>query len=148
MLHSIQLQIKLRIYKSCFTNIWYDFFSCSKNHCSKFFGTNKNLFAFSTLKLRKIDENRIRWFLVWLVFFVYLRRCPRWLLSCIPWFPLLANVAEQYLHLYGFSPVWILIWSLSGWFALKPLPQISHLNLLSSLDVCWDSICKFNFDRA
>ena len=64
------------------------------------------------------------------------RLWPRWLRSCPPSVPLLAKQAEQNLHLYGFSPVWILLWSFSLWISVKPLPQTSHLNFFSSFGAC------------
>ena len=88
---------------------------------------------------------------MWLIrfniyYFFTPRRTPRWLLWCICHVPLLAKQAEQNLHLWGFSPVWILLWSERRSFVIKPLPHTSHLNFFWSLGVCWACICLFITD--
>ena len=74
--------------------------------------------------------------------FFILRPRPRWPLSCMACVPLLAKQDEQNLHLYGFSPVWILLWSSSRSFSTKPLPHTSHLNLFWLSGVCADCITR------
>ena len=59
------------------------------------------------------------------------KNLPKWELRlCMYMFPLLANVLLQFSksHLYGLSPVWMLVCSWNVTLVAKPLPQNSQLN--------------------
>ena len=81
------------------------------------------------------------------LWFIHFERLwPKWLLWCIAWLPMLAKQALQNLHLYGFSPVCMFVWSLSLALEVNPFPQVAHLNFLSSIAVCFSLISRL-FNR-
>jgi len=60
-------------------------------------------------------------------YFLEPREIPRWLRWCTACEEWLAKRASQYLHLWGFSPVWIFVWSLNCWLLAKLFPHSSQL---------------------
>ena len=70
---------------------------------------------------------------------------PLWLFSWALQLERLANATPQNLQAYGFSPVWVFLWSLSFWLSRKPFPHISHLYFLSWFAVCFTCTWWNNF---
>ena len=73
-------------------------------------------------------------------YFLY-RPSPEWLLSCPRCVPKLADLFPQNVQTYGFSPVWVFMWSFKSRGATKDFGHSVHLCLLSSIAACFCCIC-------